>query len=259
MLPRAKKTFGQNWLVDETVVRKMIEGAEIQVGEEVLEVGPGTGILTQALVDAGAKVTAIEADKTLIDGLQERFHDQITLYLGNALSGSGMRPAVPYKLVANIPYNITSELIQTFLTTEPRPVSLILMVQKEVADRITAKPPEMSLLSVVCQAYAECKKLFTVPAGAFRPIPKVQSAVVRLDLFPMGDQESVIQIAKQGFSSKRKQLHKNLSPLRGLDSEQVKMWLTDLGFDPRARAETLTVDDWKQLTHKYKQLIAQNT
>jgi 16S rRNA (adenine1518-N6/adenine1519-N6)-dimethyltransferase len=255
MLPKAKKSFSQNWLVDESVLRKIVQGAEIQPGDRVLEIGPGTGVLTQALVNAGAEVTAIEADKTLMAGLQDRFGHQITLHFGDALSSPEKYPETPYKLVANIPYNITSELVQTFLTTKKRPTSMILMVQREVADRIISKPPQMSLFSVVCQTYAQCKKLFNVPAGAFRPVPKVDSAVVKLDLLPIHEQESIIQLAKQGFSSKRKQLHKNLSSMVDVSSEQVKTWLTELDFDPRIRAEALSVDDWKRLTHKYKEFI----
>ncbi|MBI2473191.1 ribosomal RNA small subunit methyltransferase A [Candidatus Uhrbacteria bacterium] len=262
--PRAKKSYGQNWLVDETVVKKIIQAAEIRSGEPVLEIGPGTGVLTQALVDAGAQVIAIEADPYLIEPLKERFGDRIYLIQGDALTFplppplSELRWAghhFSYKLIANIPYNITSDLLRRFLTQDPKPSRMVLMVQKEVADRITAKPPQMSLLSVVCQLYATCARVSVVPRGAFRPIPNVDSAIVQFDLEdPQSrwgiDPESVIELAKLGFSSRRKQLHGNMAGASiHVTSSQVKEALSFLGLDPRSRAEVLTVDQWVQLTH----------
>ncbi|MEK7619745.1 MAG: 16S rRNA (adenine(1518)-N(6)/adenine(1519)-N(6))-dimethyltransferase RsmA [Patescibacteria group bacterium] len=273
MHPRAKKHFGQNWLVDETVVAKIIDAAEIKRGETVLEVGPGTGVLTQALVNAGAHVIAVEADKSLIAPLREKFGDTIELIQGDVLSLDFDRtqaPAVakalagekawgyhhktPYKLVANIPYNITSDLLRHFLTTELKPSRMVLMLQKEVADRILAAPPDMSLLSVVCQLYAQCRRVVNVPAGAFRPIPKVDSAVVRLDLYDVPaigemDPEEVIALAKLGFSSPRKQLHGNLKGVHRKGSSAVKEALVACGLPATARAEALTVENWIALTH----------
>jgi 16S rRNA (adenine1518-N6/adenine1519-N6)-dimethyltransferase len=262
--PRAKKHFGQNWLVDETVVKKIINAAEIQAGETVLEVGPGTGVLTQALVDAGARVVAIEADSTLIPALRERFDDSITLIEGDVLSTVYGLPSTPYKLIANIPYNITSDLLRRFLTQDPRPTRMVIMVQREVAERITAVPPDMSLLSVVCQLYTQCRRVTNVPAGAFRPIPKVDSAIVRLDSKHIrpdralceGEDgpypEQVIAIAKLGFASRRKQLHGNLKSLPGVDAQGIKDALSQLDLPPSARAQELSVDNWIELTHILK-------
>jgi 16S rRNA (adenine1518-N6/adenine1519-N6)-dimethyltransferase len=290
MMPRAKKSFSQNWLVDETVVKKIIDAAQIQPGETVLEIGPGTGVLTQALVDAKARVTAIEADLSLISSLRARFGKKIELVEGNVLDWrfqkkdemrraggeqlpkrtktyvEGVRaeaqadrffPGSPYKLIANIPYNITSNLLRHFLTTSPKPSCMVLMVQKEVADRITAKPPQMSLLSVVCQMYAQCRRIANVPAGAFRPIPKVDSAIVKLDIMNTNvrwgiEPEEVIAVAKLGFSFPRKQLHGNLKSFRKLGSAMVKETLASLSIPTTARAEQLTVDDWVKLTHILK-------
>ncbi len=241
--------------MDETIVAKIIEAAEIVPGETVLEVGPGTGVLTQALVDAGARVIAVEADKSLIPALHERFGDSIELIEGDALSlnDSVTQRLSHYKLVANIPYNITSDLLRRFLTSDPRPSRMVVMVQKEVADRITAVPPNMSLLSVMCQLYAKCQRVTKVPAGAFRPMPKVDSAVVRLDLleslFWGIDQEEVIAIAKRGFASRRKQLHGNLKTSIHR-SEQIKHALESLGLPASARAQELTVENWIQLANK---------
>jgi len=248
-LPRAKKSFGQNFLVDRSVVKKIVAAAEIIPGETVLEIGPGTGILTQALVDADARVIAVEADRDLIGPLRDTFGSQITLIEGDILSLPATSYKLPasYKLIANIPYNITSEILFRFLTQEPRPSKMVLMVQREVADRIAAKPPDMSLLSVVCQLYADVKKVANVPKGAFRPSPKVDSAVISLVLQPTPysrQPESVIKLAKAGFSHRRKQLHGNLASARIASSPVVKEALARLGLPPTARAENLRVQDW---------------
>ena len=180
MLPKAKKTFGQNWLVDQTIVAKIVQAAEIQSGDRVLEIGPGTGVLTQALVDAGARVTAIEVDQELIKPLRDRFGDSIELIEGDLFSMSTVYclPSTSYSLISNIPYNLTSDILRRFLTTPPRPKRMVLMLQREVADRITAKPGRMSLLSVMCQLYANCQRVCVVPAGAFADQKLIQQLCV---------------------------------------------------------------------------------
>jgi 16S rRNA (adenine1518-N6/adenine1519-N6)-dimethyltransferase len=270
MFPRAKKSYSQNWLVDESVLETIISAARIKPGENVLEIGPGTGVLTQALVDAGAYVTAIEADPDLITNLRKRFGDRIVLIHGDALSfppppnppfptNLSHLPTSPpphlttYSLISNIPYNLTSDILRHFLTTQPKPSRMILMLQREVADRITAKPGDMSLLSVVCQLYARCEKIANVPRGAFRPVPKVDSAIVRMEIFKEGsdqERENIIRTAKAGFSSPRKQLHGNLARALAIPSERVKQTLVDLGLDPKTRAESLDTAQWTALTHK---------
>ncbi len=241
-LPRAKKSYSQNWLVDEGVIEKIIEAAQVAPGERVVEIGPGTGVLTQALVDTGAQVTAIEADASLVPSLCKRFNERVELIEGDALAWEASEGFGEYTLVANIPYAITSDILRRFLTANRPPKAMILMVQREVADRITAEPPNMSLLSVMCQLYARCFKVINVKAGAFRPIPKVDSAVVRLELDPHGSEEAVVALAKKGFSSRRKQLKKNLGP------ESVAA-LEAMGLNPKIRAQELTMDNWKELTH----------
>ena len=216
---------------------------------------------------AGARVIAVEADRDLISPLREKFGDSIELIEGDIISLSDSMTQrlsdSPYKLVANIPYNITSKILETFLTSKTPPARMVLMVQLEVADRIAAAPPDMSLLSVVCQAYADVKKVFNVSRTAFKPSPNVDSAVVRLDLHvspPHGeegsgvvvagnrvDPEKIIRLAKIGFSSRRKQLHRNLSASTIATSAAVKDALTKMGLPPEARAETLSVHNWIQL------------
>jgi 16S rRNA (adenine1518-N6/adenine1519-N6)-dimethyltransferase len=252
MMPKAKKSFGQNWLVDHTVVTKILKASDIIKGESVLEIGPGPGALTRALVSAGAQVTAIEADPELVPALEQEFGERITLIQGDALKVplEGVLEDYGYKLIANIPYNITSDILRRYLTQSPRPSRLVLMVQKEVSDRITAKPGEMSFLSVMCQMYASCSRVTKVPAGAFRPIPKVDSAVILLDVRQQEmDVEGALRIVKAGFSSRRKQLHKNLSSAGIATTQDVKQALEEMGLDARSRAQELSIEMWRKLTH----------
>ncbi|MBU0646543.1 ribosomal RNA small subunit methyltransferase A [Patescibacteria group bacterium] len=255
---KAKKSYSQNWLVDHSVVKQMIQAADLQAGERVLEIGPGKGMLTQALVEAGAKVLAVEADRDLIAPLQKRFGDQIKLVrkdiLSVDLSGLGLKDG-KYKLIANLPYSITSAILEKFLAQAPKPSRLVVMVQKEVADRIVAEPPKMGVLSVACQIYAQGKKIVKVPAKSFRPVPKVDSTVVRLDLVKTKkgvDPEAVIALAKVGFAARRKQLQRNLAAAQLGDSEAIKQVLQNIGLDKQARAENLTVDNWIELHQKLK-------
>jgi len=262
---RAKKSFGQHFLKDKSVVEKIVAAAEIQAGETVLEVGPGQGILTEALIEAGAKVIAVEADEDLIPGLKEKFGNAINLISDDIFSVDlNSIFNSPYKIVSNLPYNISSVFLTHFLKTKPAPSRMVLMLQKEVVDRIVAKPPKMSLLSVVCQIYADCKKIAKVPRGAFQPMPKVESAVIQLDLIGSGvglrcaaesnsaafDPEQVISLAKAGFSSKRKQLRGNLAAVGKFSREEVSGALKKIEKDPQVRAEVLTVKDWINLAQE---------
>ena len=253
----AKKSFGQHFLQDKSVIRKIIAAAEIVPGETVLEIGPGHGVLTEALVDAGARVVAIEADRDLIPELKEKFGDRIELISGDALrlNDSTTQRLNDYKLVANLPYNIASAVLEKFLSAEHPPTRLVVMVQKEVAERILAKPGEMSVLSVACQLYADVKRVCNVPPGAFRPVPKIHSAVVRMDvgLGARGlkmeyDPELVIGLAKLGFRSRRKQLHGNLSAR--FDGTLVKQCLREMGLSEKARAQELSVEEWVGLAER---------
>ena len=267
MMPRAKKSFGQNFLNDPSVIRKIVAAAEIVPGETVLEIGPGTGVLTQALVDAGAKVVAVEAEQDLIEPLQHQFGDRISLIEGDIMTLPTVKLPHSYKLIANIPYNITSAVLERFLAHEPNASRLVLMVQREVADRMVAGLPPArgggkgggrGLLSVVCQLYAEVKRVCVVPRGAFRPIPKVDSAVVLLDKSHSSHQshepERVIALAKAGFRARRKQLHGNLAAAGVVSSAQAKQLLEEQGIDSKARAEILTVENWIALSEKIAKL-----
>lgn len=257
MLPRAKKSFSQNFLTDATVLGKILAAADLSAGDHVLEIGPGTGVLTKALLDAGAHVVAVEADADLVPALRIRLQSggSVDVIEGDILALRQSDPTLggrlaegKYALVANIPYHITSPILEEFLSRAPRPIRLVLMVQEEVADRLVAEPGDMSLLGVMCQLYAHVRKVARVPRGAFRPAPKVDSAVICLDV--RGDAgmhtEQVIRLAKAGFSAPRKQLHGNMSAV-GYTSAQMKHALEALGLRPDARAEMLSAEQWTQL------------
>lgn len=260
---RKKQSFGQHFLHDISVVEQIIDAANITNGELVLEIGPGEGVLTKALLVEGARVCAVEADEDLIDPLQQRFPDA-DIVQGSALDrdlfslfqvNDGNFDPFSYKLVANLPYNIASRVFRRFLSEQPKPNLMVVMVQKEVADRIIAEPPNMSMLSIACQLYADCARVVNVPPGAFDPPPSVDSSVVKLrpkqDL-GTEDPEYVLSVAKVGFSSKRKQLKNNLARENIAKKEAVAEVLREIGLPETARAQTLTVENWITLANYFK-------
>ena len=250
-LPRAKKSLGQNFLVNEGVLARIVEAAEIRAGDSVLEAGPGTGALTTRLADAGAQVIAVEKDRSLVDSLRRTFADRAAVQIleGDILTfdpaAHGMR-AGEYKVVANIPYYITSPLIDKALTA-PLPERVVFLVQEEVADRIAARPGSKAYgaMSVGVQAVTHVEKLFTVAPGAFRPPPKVRSALIRLTPLtqPLARSEEIAPLrvfVTACFSKRRKQL-KNAVP--GLRAEDLEA----LGFDPSVRPERLAPEAFVRL------------
>jgi 16S rRNA (adenine1518-N6/adenine1519-N6)-dimethyltransferase len=252
---KAKKTLGQNWLKSESAVKEIIKTANLEEGEEVLEIGPGRGALTKELVKAGARVLAIEKDNELLDQLLEKFADDINskrLFIAHGdileLNASKLFAAKKYKLVANIPYYITGQIIRKFLSEESnQPSLMVLMVQKEVAKRIIASDNKESLLSISVKAYGEPKYVKTVPAGAFEPKPKVDSAILQIknisrDFFKNLEEEKFFKVLKRGFGQKRKLLKGNLDI-----KEEI---LTYCAIPTKARAENLTVENWKCLASK---------
>ena len=259
----ARKRFGQHWLRDESVLQRIIEAADLQSTDRVLEVGPGRGALTERLLAAGLKaVHAIELDRDLVDGLQERFEAQpgFSLHQGDVLEAplelSDGR--IADKVVANIPYNITGPLLERLVGRLDRPVDppyqrLVLLVQQEVARRISARPGQSSFsaLSVRMQLLAECHSVCPVPPRCFQPPPKVQSEVISLD--PRSVNERLPQaVAKQlehllrlAFGARRKMIRNTLAsaaPACGLDS-----WLDDAGVTPQQRPQEIAPQQWVAL------------
>ncbi len=260
---KAKKSFGQHFLRNAGVMKKIVQAAEITPGDVVLEVGPGHGVLTQALVEAGAKVIAVEADRDLIPELEEKFGSSVQVIFSDILKfrisdlfGSSDFGFPKYKLVANLPYNIASAVLEKFLSADHPPSMLVVMVQKEVADRMQAKPGEMSVLSVACQLYTTMKRVVNVPPGSFSPPPKVDSAVVCLrprHSVAGQDNEQVIALAKIGFRSRRKLLKSNLLAT-GAPKERIAEAFQKAGVDELARPQELSVDAWSNLWYNLRDL-----
>lgn len=245
------KGMGQNFLVNRQILEKIIAAADLKKENTILEVGPGIGTLTMGLADVVKKVVAVEKDKHMCQILKETLKDykNIEVINGDILKTIFGLPK-QYKLVANIPYYLTSPLIRNFLETKYPPELIVLMVQKEVAQRICASPPNMSILAVSVQFYAKAKIISYVKKENFWPKPKVDSAIIKITPKIVGDQTSpdlFFKIVKAGFSQPRKQLGNNLSKSLKLNREQINLWLLKNKIKPSQRAETLSVDDWINL------------
>jgi len=255
------KQYGQNYLINDGIVEKIIKASEIKPTDIVVEVGPGFGVLTFALAKKAQKVIAFEIEKKLEKYWQENKPENVEIIWGNALNKLRIEDLrlKNYKVVANIPYQITSDLLRTILELENKPESIIIMVQKEVAERICAKKGEMSLLALSVQYYGEPKIVDVVTKGNFWPAPKVDSAIlqVRLNLpnptpNPLLIGEGVFfKFARAGFAFKRKQLWSNLSKGLGLDGGKVKKVLKEQFGNEKIRAEELLVEDWQRLVSKF--------
>lgn len=239
------KRMGQNFLVNNNAVRKILEAAKISRNDYVLEIGAGTGILTKELLKA-KRVFALEKDPDLCNILRKKFKENknIEIVEGDALKIETDFLPKNYKIVANIPYYITSPLIRRFLELENKPSLIILTIQKEVAERICAKPPKMSLLAVSVQFYANAKIIAKIKKGCFWPIPKVDSAVIKIIPFNREKDDSFFKIVKAGFSHPRKQVINNLSGVLGLDKKILSDILLKSGIDPLKRPGDLSVEDW---------------
>ncbi len=259
MAHKAKKSLGQNFLQDATIVERILEVAEINPEDQVFEVGPGMGILTERLAARAHKVVAIELDHQLVERLQQHFRmsagvsilegNILDVNLGEVLAAVGFE-ARRYKVVANIPYYITAPIIRTLLSLTAQPITLTLMVQKEVAERLAAKPGGMSLLSLMAQYYSDVRIALSVPKAAFDPVPKVDSAVVHFRTKQIFDPEidrQFFRIARSGFAARRKTLANNLASSLQLKKEEIEGILGQCGLRSDIRAQALSVADWKKL------------
>ena len=250
-----KKSLGQNFLFDPQMLRRIVTDAGVGPSDHVLEVGPGLGALTTVLADSAEKVVAVELDNRLLPILHEQLapYPNIDLIHGDILK---QNPSElfdrPYKVVANVPYYITGAILRHLLSAENKPTTIVLTVQKEVAQRMTAKPKNMSLLAVSVQFYGKASVIRTLSAGAFWPRPKVDSAVVRIDLSQnqafAANEADFFRTAKVGFSQKRKQLKNNLRGL-GFSAETLANAFETANVEPKRRAETLSVAEWVALTN----------
>lgn len=280
---RPNKAFGQNFLVDRAVLQRIIEAAEIEPTDQVLEVGAGTGVLTRELAKQARRVVAVELERDMLALLEKttgHLHN-VELLARNLLylDPREVFEQEPYKLVANLPYYITAPTFRHFLESGNAPRLLVVMVQYEVAQRIVAGPGDMSLLGVSIQFYGQPKIIAHVPARAFYPAPKVDSAILRVDvrdwvLIPTANElrpslrlqvvgqsdrnqvpltreerDSFFRLVQAGFAERRKQLHNSLTHHLHHKNEEVRASLIAASIDPSRRAETLSIEDWLRLWH----------
>ncbi len=274
MTPQPRKKFAQHWLRSDKALQQIIRAAELSkksegVGDRVLEIGPGTGLLTQQLLPLAPAVVAVEIDRDLCELLAKKLgkYDNFLLLQGDFLTLNLPELLVPFpnfqainKVVANIPYNITGPIIEKLLGTIAHPVIptydlMVLLVQKEVAERLCAKPGSRAYgaLSVRVQYLAESELIGIVPASAFQPPPKVDSAIVRLRPRPTHpaarDPKHLDSLVKMGFATKRKMLHNNLRSLG--DRDQLTHLLEQLEINPQVRAEDLSISQWVVLSDHF--------
>lgn len=258
---KPSKRYGQNFLINELIYPHIIESADLSPGDTVLEVGPGLGFLTFTLAEAVKEVVAVEIDPAIASILPERLHE---MDYGNAkvsqgnildfprLPGLDKFTEKPYKIVANLPYNITNVFLRKFLEQSPRPVSLTLMLQREVAKRICARPGDLSVLALSVRFYGEPQYMFDVDKSDFYPEPNVNSAVIHIKTkpepsLPAEDARAFWRLVKVGFSAKRKMLKKNLANAFPLDASDFARILEQNKLNPLSRAQDLSLDDWLKL------------
>jgi 16S rRNA (adenine1518-N6/adenine1519-N6)-dimethyltransferase len=280
-------TYGQNFLIDDSVLDSMVECAEVSEQDVILEIGPGIGNLTRRLCERGSKVLAIEKDPKflpLLTDLQQEFPHQLHVVIADALEFDNinefqkrfeyneLHPNYPngdgsehsdsiskfgssYKVVANIPYYITGKILEKFLTTAHKPRSITVLVQKEVAERVVAKAGELNVLAISVQIFGEPKIFQVVKRESFFPAPKVDSAILHIDLFKapkyqIANQTQFFKILKACFVGKRKQLHNTLTGNLALEKKRVLQILEALNINPQIRPQALTIEQWVSLSEK---------
>jgi 16S rRNA (adenine1518-N6/adenine1519-N6)-dimethyltransferase len=253
---RPNKNFGQHLLVDREALDVIVDAAELTPDDAVLEVGAGMGVLTVPLAERVGRLVTVEMERGILPLLREttaRFAN-VEIVEGDLLL---IRPSElfgerPYKVVANLPYYITAAALRHFLEADHRPERIVVMVQKEVAARLTARPGDMSMLGLSVQYYGRPQLVRVVKAESFLPPPQVDSAIVRVDVYPAERLDAATQtvlfgIAHAGFAERRKQLHNTLARNMRVPRERLERWLAEAGIEPSRRAETLSVEEWMQL------------
>ncbi len=254
-----KKSLGQHWLFDESSLEAMITAGAIKSTDTVVEVGPGLGPLTKKLCQKADKVIAVELDDVLAAGLADKVKAKnLEVVHQSILDFDTKNLPAGYKVIANIPYYLTSNLIRRMLENPNPPSVMVLLIQKEVAERVAAGPGSMGILSVATQYYAEVLLRELVPAELFTPPPKVDSQIIQISrrqesLFPDVDTELFFKLVRAGFSEKRKKLRSSLSGALQLSKEQTDSFLKEASISPDARAQELTLDQWYSL---YKSVFA---
>ena len=248
------RRFGQNFLIKKRTLKKIVATADLKPKDLVLEIGPGIGTLTQELAEKADKVIAVEKDRNMVDVLEETLKgfQNVEIVQGDILKYRIQDTR--YKVVGNLPFYLTAPAIRKFLESDCPPEEMTLMIQKEVGQRICAKPPRMNLLAASVQFYATPEIISYISKKSFWPQPKVDAAIVKIIPKPslIGDNDPFFKIVKAGFSQPRKQLINNLSKDLKIDKKKVKAWLLKSGIQPTQRAETLRIEDWLKLTKTFK-------
>jgi 16S rRNA (adenine1518-N6/adenine1519-N6)-dimethyltransferase len=256
------KALGQNFLHDRKIVRRIVEVSGPDADTDVLEIGPGLGILTDELIRVSKSVTAVELDQRLASRLQDYFDDRARIVQGDILETDldHLDLGTPYIVVANLPYSIATAAIQRLLEAQHPPQRMTIMVQREVAERMAARPPAMSILAVAVQFYARPRIEFRIGSGAFIPRPRVESAVISLDLhettaLPRAEHAGFFKLVRAGFSQRRKRLNNSIASALNAPKATVTAALADAGIESSRRAETLDVEEWVRLYQSAKDLL----
>lgn len=258
----ATKKLGQNFLQDAGKLQQIADAAEITRADTVLEIGPGLGSLTPYLCLRAQDVVAVELDGKLIPVLSEvlKPYGNVRVVEGDMLALSPAALGLPngYLVAANIPYNITSAILRHLLASTPRPRRMVLTVQKEVAERICASSPDMSLLALSVQVYGEPSIVVQIPSSAFFPVPKVDSAILRVDILPAPRIDEALlstffQLSKAGFSQRRKTLRNSISAGMRISPAEAGELLSGAGIAPQRRAETLAISEWGALSRAWRE------
>lgn len=251
-----KKSLGQHWLRDEMALEAIVAAADVRPGDTVLEVGPGLGTLTEKLLATGANVLAVEFDQDLLHGLHKKFANQshFSLEQADILKFDFSKLPGGFKVVANIPYYLTSNLLRRLTEADNHFSRAALLVQKEVAERVCAGPGDLSLLSVSVQFYCDVTLGELVPAELFTPPPKVDSQILQLiyrgPKFEIADTKPLFRLVKAGFSERRKKLRSSLSGGLGITKPEAEALLVSASIDPNLRAQALSLEDWYRLYQK---------
>jgi 16S rRNA (adenine1518-N6/adenine1519-N6)-dimethyltransferase len=256
---RPNKAFGQNFLVDRAVLQQIVEAAALEPDDQVLEVGAGTGVLTRELARQVRRVVAVELEQDMLRLLAKTTggYANVEIIERNLLylDPQEVFGQQPYKLVANLPYYITAPTFRHFLESANRPQVLVVMVQYEVAQRMVAEPGDLSLLGVSIQFYGSPRIIARVPARSFYPAPKVDSAILRVDVnqeppLTASERDSFFRVVQAGFSERRKQVHNSLAHGLHRKDEEIRTWLAAAGIEAHRRAETLSIEEWLRLWHE---------
>jgi 16S rRNA (adenine1518-N6/adenine1519-N6)-dimethyltransferase len=258
---KARKDLGQHFLADEEAIAQIIAAAEIKASDTVVEIGPGPGVLTPLIADAAKKVIAVELDSAMIPHLKRAVsaHSNVEILEGDVLAVDPTEYPAPYSVVSNVPYYITSAILRHFLECANKPERMTLTVQREVAQRIVATPPKMSILALSIQLYGSPEIAEIIPRKSFVPPPEVDSAILvirdigkdtkkRLDGL---SEEAFFTLVRAGFSEKRKQLHNSLARNLDLSHEQAVGLLESVNVNPQRRAETVTIAEWVSIGQAY--------